>query len=121
MPDLSGSLGNVGSRAKHTTRLCHERPRPEAPMPGIKSVDDSEKDDSLGDNAEQDAGSTGGTPTTQVDNDEGMLDEVLENNDLETEHSRYLDVDGKKVHKALAARIFTGPHSHTGWKDRVLR
>lgn len=66
-------------------------------MPGIKSVDDSEKDDSLGDNAEQDAGSTGGTPTTQVDNDEGMLDEVLENNDLETEDSLYLDVDGKKV------------------------
>ncbi|CBJ25897.1 hypothetical protein Esi_0017_0065 [Ectocarpus siliculosus] len=119
MPDPSGSLGNVGSRAKHTTRLCHERPRPEAPMPCIKSVDDSEKDHSLGDNAEQDAVSTRGTPTTQVDNDEGMLDEVLENNDLETEHSRYLDVDGKKVHKASAAHIFTGliptPVGRTGY------
>ncbi|CAN0320485.1 unnamed protein product [Ectocarpus sp. 4 AP-2014] len=34
MPDPSGSLDNVGSRAKHTTRFCHESPRPEAPMPG---------------------------------------------------------------------------------------
>lgn len=67
-------------------------------MPGIRSTDDSHKDDSSGENANQDTGnSSAPTSRTQIGPDDGILDDALENNDLDTEHSTYLELDGKNV------------------------
>lgn len=68
----------------------------------MKSQDDPGEDDSSEDNSDQEPECAAPTPSTpndaaEGDQDDGSLDQALEMNDLDTAHSQYLNVDGKKV------------------------
>lgn len=70
-------------------------------MPSMKVIDDSKEGGRLSENKDQDTGSAGTASTTasttQTDPDEGLFDDVLEDNALDFEYPTYLNVDDKNV------------------------